>query len=122
MKNLILLLFFSWISFSQTIKNEDFLIVEGESLKYFYVLTADGYYVSELGGKNTFRKYSYEMPNSLNVPLSTLIPLLHNSQTFLLYPGGGLLYTFTDGSIKRIDRCFPHRNQYGAHFFSYKEN
>ena len=122
MKNLIILIFFSWISFSQTIKNEDFLIVESESLRYFYVLTTNGYYVSELGGNNTFRKYSKEMPKSLNVPLNSLIPLLHNSQTFLLYPGGGLLYTFTDGSIKRIDRSFPHRNQYGAYFFSHKEN
>ena len=24
--------------------------------------------------------------------------------------------------LDRIDRSFPHRNQYGAHFFSYKEN
>ena len=47
---------------------------------------------------------------------------MHNSQTYLLYPGGGLLYTFSDGSIDRIDRSFPHRNQYGAHFFSNKEN
>ena len=122
MKNLILLLFLSWASFSQTIENKDYLIIEGESLKYFYILTADGYYISELEGKNTFKEYSKEIPKSLNVPFSTLIPLLHNDQTFLLYPGGGLLYTFSDGSIRRIDRSFPHRNQYGAHFFSYKEN
>ena len=122
MKNLILLLLFSWISFCQTIENEDFLIIEGESLKYFYILTEDGYYISELEGKNTFKEYSKEIPKSLNAPFSTLIPLLHNSQTYLLYPGGGLLYTFSDGSINRVDRSFPHRNQYGAHFFSYKEN
>ena len=100
MKNLIFLLFFSWISFCQTIENEDFLIIEGESLKYFYILTEDGYYISELEGKNTFKEYSKEIPKSLNAPFSTLIPLLHNSQTYLLYPGGGLLYTFSDGSIK----------------------
>ena len=122
MKNLITLLLLSWTSFSQTIENNDFLIIEGESLKYFYILTEGGYYISELEGKNTFKEYSKEIPKSLNVPLNTLIPLLHNSQTYLLYPGGGLLYTFSDGSINRIDRSFPHRNQYGAHFFSYKEN
>ena len=122
MKNLILLLFLSWTSFSQTIEKKDYLIIEGESLKYFYILTADGYYISEIEGKNTFKEYSKEIPKSLNVPFSTLIPLLHNDQTYLLYPGGGLLYTFSDGSIDRIDRSFPHRNQYGAHFFSYKEN
>ena len=122
MKKLITLWLLSWASFSQTIENNDFLIVEGESLKYFYILTEDGYYISELEGKNTFKEYSKEIPKSLNVPFSTLIPLLHNSQTYLLYPGGGLFYTFSDGSIDRIDRSFPHRNQYGAHLFSYKEN
>ena len=122
MKKLIILLFLSWISYSQTIENDDYLIIEGESLKYFYILTPNGYYISEFKGNNVFNEYSKEIPRSLNVPISTLIPLLHNSQTFLLYPGGGLLYTFSDGSINRIDRSFPHRNQYGAHFFSHKES
>ena len=122
MKNLIAILFLSWASFSQTIENNDYLIIEGESLKYFYILTGDGYYISEIEGNSTFKDYTKEIPKSLNVPISTLIPLLHNSQTYLLYPGGGLLYTFSDGSINRIDRSFPHRNQYGAHFFSHKEN
>ena len=122
MKRLIILLFLSSTSFSQILDSNDFLILEGESPKYFYVLTNNGYYISELNGKNTFNEYSEEVPKSLNVPLNTLIPLKHNSQTYLLYPGGGLLYTFSNGSIKRIDRSFPHRNQYGAYFFSYKEN
>ena len=123
MKKLIFLIVISISSiYSQKIYDEDFLILESESSKYFYVLTSDGYYVSEIGGKNTFNEYKEEIPSSLKVPLNTLIPLLHNSQTYLLYPGGGLLYTFSDGSIRRIDRSFPHRNQYGAHLFSYKEN
>ena len=88
MKKLIILWLLSWTSFSQTIENNDFLIVEGESLKYFYILTEDGYYISELEGENTFKEYSKEIPKSLNVPFSTLIHLLHNSQTYLLYPGG----------------------------------
>ena len=122
MKRLIILLFLSSSSFSQIIESDDFLILEGESPKYFYVLTKSGYYISELDGKNTFNVYSKEIPKSLNVTLNTLIPLKHNSQTYLLYPGGGLLYSFSNGSINRIDRSFPHRNQYGAYFFSYKEN
>ena len=122
MKRLIILLFLSSSSFSQIIESDDFLILEGESPKYFYVLTKSGYYISELDGKITFNVYSKEIPKSLNVPLNTLIPLKHNSQTYLLYPGGGLLYSFSNGSINRIDRSFPHRNQYGAYFFSYKEN
>ena len=108
--------------YSQNIYDGDFLMLESESSKYFYVLKNDGYYISEIGGKYTFNKYKDEIPSSLNVPLNTLIPILHNSQTYLLYPGGGLLYTFSNGSITRIDRSFPHRNQFGAHFFSHKEN
>ncbi len=122
MKRLIILLLLSSTSFSQILDTNDFLILEGESPKYFYVLTNNGYYISELDGKNAFNEYSEEFPKSLNVPLNTLIPLKHNFQTYLLYPGGGLLYSFSNGSIKRIDRSFPHRNQYGAYFFSYKEN
>ena len=61
MKNLVLLLFLSWASFSQTIENDDYLIIEGESSKYFYILTKDGYYISELAGrlllKNTQKKF-----------------------------------------------------------------
>ncbi len=122
MRRLIIILFLSSSSFSQILDGNDFLILEGESPKYFYVLTNNGYYISELDGKNVFNEYSEEVPKSLNVPLNTLTPLKHNSQTYLLYPGGGLLYSFSNGSIKRIDRSFPHRNQYGAYFFSYKEN
>ena len=104
MKRLIILLFLSSTSFSQIIESDDFLILEGESPKYFYVLTNNGYYISELDGKNAFNEYSEEVPKSLNVPLNTLIPLKHNFQTYLLYPGGGLLYSFSNGSINIIDR------------------
>ena len=64
MKNLILFLFLSWASFSQTIENDDYLIIEGESSKYFYILTKDGYYISELAGKITFKEYTKEIPKS----------------------------------------------------------
>ena len=39
-----------------------------------------------------------------------------------MYKRQGLLYSFSDGAIERVDRSFPHRNQYGGHFFSYKDN
>ncbi len=123
MKKFIFLIIISVSSiYSQKIYDGDFLILESESSKYFYILKNDGYYISEIGGKYTFNKYKEEIPNSLNVPLNTLIPILHKSRTYLLYPGGGLLYTFSNGSITRIDRSFPHRNQFGAYFFSHKEN
>ena len=58
----------------------------------------------------------------MNIGINTLLPVVHKSKTYLLYPGGGLLYSFSNGAIERIDRSFPHRNQYGGYFFSYKDN
>ena len=118
---LILFLFHSFL-YCQNLNNSNFLIIEGENPNYYYVLTQSGYYVSESSEKFSFKEYNKPIPESLNVGLNTLLPVSHNDKTYLLYPGGGLLYLFADGAIKRVDRSFPHRNQYGAYFFSHKEN
>ena len=120
MRFLILILFFISFLSAQEFEGDDFLIVEGESLKYYYVLKKEGYYISDKPEK--LNLYKKSIPESLNVSLSTLTSVTHNSKTYLLYPGGGLLYSFIDGAIERIDRSFPHRNQYGGYFFSYKNN
>ena len=117
-----ILIFLSQLVLSQKMDNEDFLLLQSENNSYYYVLTKNGYYISKKNDGNLFYKYKTELPKSLNIPLNSLTPLFHNSKNYLLYPGGGLLYEFSDGSISRIDRSFPHRNQYGAYFFSYKEN
>ena len=120
MRFLILILFFISFLSAQEFEGDDFLIVEGESLQYYYVLKKEGYYISDKPEK--LNLYTRSIPESLNVSLSTLTSVTHNSKTYLLYPGGGLLYSFIDGAIERIDRSFPHRNQYGGYFFSYKNN
>ena len=120
MRFLILILFFMSFLSAQEFEGDDFLIVEGESLQYYYVLKKEGYYISDKPEK--LNLYKKSIPESLNVSLSTLTSVTHNSKTYLLYPGGGLLYSFIDGAIERIDRSFPHRNQYGGYFFSYKNN
>ena len=122
MRNFLLFLFFSTNLFCQKIDSSDFLILEGETPNYYYVLTNDGYYVSENSDNFTYKNYSESLPKSLNVDVNTLLPVTHKSKNYLLYPGGGLLYLFENGAIKRVDRSFPHRNQYGAYFFSYKDN
>ena len=71
--------------YSQKIYDGNYLMLESESSKYFYILTNDGYYISEIGGVNTFNEYSKEIPKSLNVPINELIPLLHKSKHYLLY-------------------------------------
>ena len=122
MRSFLLFLFFSVSLFCQKLDGSDFLILEGENPNYYYVLTNEGYYVSENSENFTYKNYSESLPKSLNVDINTLLPVTHKSKNYLLYPGGGLLYLFENGSIKRIDRSFPHRNQYGAYFFSYKDN
>ena len=122
MKAFLLFLFFSVSSFCQKLDSSDFLILEGENPNYYYVLTNDGYYISENPDNFIFKNYSEPLPKSLNVDVNTLLPVTHKSKNYLLYPGGGLLYLFENGTVKRIDRSFPHRNQYGAYFFSHKDN
>ena len=122
MRSFLLFLFFSVNLFCQTLDSSDFLILKGENPNYYYVLTNDGYYVSENSDNFTYKNYSESLPKSLNVDVNTLSPVTHKSKNYLLYPGGGLLYLFENGAIKRVDRSFPHRNQYGAYFFSYKDN
>ncbi len=122
MRTFLLFLFFSVSLFCQKLDSSDFLILEGENPNYYYVLTNDGYYISEDSDNFIFKNYSESLPKSLNVDVNTLLPITHKSKNYLLYPGGGLLYLFENGTVKRIDRSFPHRNQYGAYFFSYKDN
>ena len=122
MRGGLLFIFFSVSLFGQKLDSSDFLILEGENPNYYYVLTNDGYYISENSDNFTYKNYSEQLPKSLNVDINTLLPVTHKSKNYLLYPGGGLLYLFENGAIKRVDRSFPHRNQYGAYFFSYKDN
>ncbi len=120
MRFFIIILFLSSFLNAQKFEGDDFLILEGENPNYYYVLTNQGYYLSNSPEK--LNKYSKSIPESLNIGFNTLTGVTHNSKSYLLYPGGGLLYSFINGSIERIDRSFPHRNQYGGHFFSYKNN
>ena len=122
MRVFLLIFLFQSLLYGQKLDNSSFLLVEGENPNYYYVLTKEGYYVSESSESFTFKNYTKPIPKSLNVDINTLIPLTHKSKTYLLYPGGGLLYSFSNGLIERIDRSFPHRNQYGGYFFSYKDN
>ncbi|MFL2601836.1 MAG: hypothetical protein ACJ0PE_00025 [Flavobacteriaceae bacterium] len=119
MRFVILLLLSSFLS-AQEFEGDDFLIIEGESSQYYYVLKREGYYLSDKPKK--LNLYTKSIPESLNVDFSTLKAVTHNSKTYILYPGGGLLYSFINGTIERVDRSFPHRNQYGGYFFSYNNN
>ena len=58
MRSFLLFLFFSVNLFCQELDSSDFLILEGESPNYYYVLTNDGYYISENSDNFTYKNYN----------------------------------------------------------------
>ena len=101
--------------------NEDYLFIENGK-NYFHILLREGFLTGPFS-KNQFayRKYSKSIPKEINVELQALSQVKMGSNSYLLYPGGGILFKFSesDNSITRIDRSFAHRNQYSGYFFSY---
>ena len=122
---------------SKRLIGSDFLIVNGPG-NYFNILTKSGYFFGNIKTK-TFNFFGYKTPlpreflnaqTSTSTSLQALVPLKVSSEsqraqfnqrkTYLLYPGGGVLYEFYNGSINRLDSSFAQRNQYAGAFFSYK--
>ena len=121
---------------SRRLLGNDFLIVNGPG-NYFNILTISGYFLGNIKTKAfNFFKYKTPLPSDfLNVQtsnttsLQALVPLtvvsdsqrtqFNQRRVYLLYPGGGILYEFFNGSINRIDSSFAQRNQYDGAFFSY---
>lgn len=118
---------------SNELNGNDFLILNGPG-NYFNVLTRFGYFLGNLETKTFyFNKYKTPLPKELlagnTTNLQSLVPLAASSESqrtqfnqrkaYLLYPGGGILYEFYNGSITRIDSSFAQRNQYAGAFFSY---
>jgi hypothetical protein len=122
---------------SRRLIGNDFLIVNGPGI-YFNILTKSGYFLGNIETKRfNFFKYKSPLPKELfndqsgsEIDLQALIPLkavsdsqrkeFNQRSVYLLYPGGGILYEFFNGSVNRIDSSFAQRNQYAGAFFSYK--
>ena len=121
---------------SRRLIGNDFLIVNGPG-NYFNILTKSGYFFGNIKTKTfNFFRYKSPLPKELfndqsgpKIDLQVLAPLTVSSDSqrsqfnqrriYLLYPGGGVLYEFLNGSINRIDSSFAQRNQYAGAFFSY---
>jgi hypothetical protein len=121
---------------SRRLIGNDFLIVNGPGI-YFNILTKSGYFLGNIETKRfNFFKYKSPLPKELfddqsgsEIDLQALIPLkavsdsqrreFNQRRVYLLYPGGGILYEFFNGSVNRIDSSFTQRNQYSGAFFSY---
>jgi len=124
---------------SSRLIGNDFLIVNGPGI-YFYILTKSGYFLGNIETK-TFNFFRYKIPlpkelfddqYSSEIDFQALIPLktasdsqrreFNQQRVYLLYPGGGILYEFFNGSINRLDSSFAQRNQYAGAFFSYNNH
>mgnify|MGYP001267138340 FL=1 len=123
-KPLILVLFFSFFSYSQE-GIIDYLLVEKDSSS-FYTFTKEGVYFSSFDENNklnySFNSYTKPPPKTFkDVPTNTFSAINLNGVVYLLYPGGGMLYQYSQGAIERIDESFPHRNQFAGFFFAYND-
>jgi len=121
---------------SRRLIGNDFLIVNGPGI-YFNILTKSGYFLGNIETKRfNFFKYKSPLPKELfndqsgsEIDLQALVPLVVASKSkrtefnqqriYLLYPGGGILYEFFNGSVNRIDSSYAQRNQYSGAFFNY---
>ena len=82
----------------------------------FAIITLQGYFNFE----GNFFSYKNPLPREFfDIELGTLSSTLLADKTYLLYPGGGKLYQFEQGSIKRIDATFAFQNYHDTHFFSF---
>ena len=102
----------------------DFLFIKNGN-NYFHILLRKGFLTGPFQNNEfIYKNYSSPIPEEINVELQALIQTKMGPDTYLLYPGGGMLFKFNEsnGAIKRIDRSFAHRNQYSGFFFSHNKN
>lgn len=124
-RKFLLLFALGGFSYSQNDISDDYLILKNDSIS-FYTFTKQGVYFSKLteSGKTTFLYNTYKkpIPKSLErIKLNGLSCARSKEGIYFLYPGGGIVYKYINGSIVRIDDSFAHRNQFSGFFFSYNE-
>ena len=85
----------------------------------FAVLTPEGYYDAE----GNFFNYAEPYPEELKeININNLFSAQRNNIPYILYPGGGMLFSFREGALIREDLSYAHNNYYDSHFFSYDNN
>ena len=114
---------FCLVSFSQENFPRGQHLIAKDSLS-FYSFSKLGVYeftVRNGGLDKVFSEYSSPLPSEIkNISLRDLKGAVSiDGVVYFLYPGGGLLFEYRDGRITRVDKSFPHRNQFSGHFFTY---
>ena len=91
---------------SKLLETRDFLFIENGK-NYFHILLRNGFLTGPFQDNEfVYKDYSSPSPEEINVEFQALIPAKMGPDTYLLYPGGGMLFKFNEssGAIKRIDR------------------
>lgn len=119
----ILIVFFSSISFSQE-DLSDYLLVEKDSSSV-YLFKKSGVEIISFINKtelvSRFVPFENKIPESLqSVSFGSLSSVTMNGDVYFLYPGGGILYKYSENTLKRIDQSFAFRNQFSGYFFSFQ--
>ena len=122
------LLFFLCLSFNwlNGQNEEPKLYVKKDSVSFYsFQRTGVSEYVILESKKLTKKhiKYSAPFPEELkSIELEALAPVVsEDGSVYFLYPGGGVLFKYFNGSFERIDESFAHRNQFSGYFFEYKK-
>ena len=123
---LIFLIFIPFCLFSQNeIIQETYLIKKDSTSFYSFNKKGVVEYVvlpsKEL--QKTYTKYTKPIPTELEtVGFASLSSVVSkNGVVYFLYPGGGILFKYSNGLLERIDESFAHRNQFSGYFFEYND-
>ena len=119
MKQVLLFLLFSTLSFSQTlIVRDDNLIntlvsIENERMYLFYPDKLIDVNLHDFSTKDVL----YDFPN---IDFKSFIGVSVNFKYYFLDPQGGGIYLFENNKFKRIDTSYKHRMQIESSVFTYK--
>jgi len=64
--------------------------------------------------------YKSKPDSSLDRPFGTLKAISLKNEIYFIYPGGGIIYKYKNGSFNRIDSSYKFNNSYESKLFTYK--
>ena len=107
-------------AFGQNFHKDSILLVNYKD-SALAVFSLEGYRFLKHQTLSDLIPYQAALDPSLDRAFSTLKPITLKNQIYFIYPGGGIVYKFSKGSIKRIDAAFKFNNSYNAKIFVYKD-
>ncbi len=120
---LCLVLVLSQLAFGQFKVSERAQLVYNEHENQFFVLDDSSHYWTQKPGSKHWIKHSYvylgDVP-FLEMMNTTRVLAMSKNKYYFAHESCGTVYELSHDTLKRIDRSFPHRNQYGAPMFAWR--